>query len=342
MLFHWGFLFMKKFLIIQTAFIGDVILATAIVEKLKLFYPHSEIYFLLRKGNELLLKNNPHIKKVFVWNKKENKYGHLISIIKEVRKLNITHLINPHRYFSSGIFSVFSGAKETIGFNKNPLSFCFDKKIEHEFGTKEKPIHEVERNLLLIEHLTDPSFVKPKLYPSEKDFNKIKINEPYITISPGSVWFTKQWPKEKWVGFIDKINLKIKVFLIGGKSEIPLCKKIKSLSINNNVEIVAGQLSFMESAALMKKAKMNYVNDSAPLHICSAVNAPVTALFCSTVPSFGFTPLSDNSHVLETNIKLDCRPCGLHGKRACPKGHFKCAEIGIDRLLDKLNARIPC
>lgn len=73
---------------------------------------------------------------------------------------------------------------------------------------------------------------------------------------------------------------------------------------------------------------MNYVNDSAPLHIASAMNAPVTAIFCSTVPAFGFGPLRENGRVVETLEKLDCRPCGLHGHQACPKGHFKCA-LGI-------------
>jgi heptosyltransferase-2 len=76
----------------------------------------------------------------------------------------------------------------------------------------------------------------------------------------------------------------------------------------------------------MQGAVMNYVNDSAPMHIASAMNARVTAVFCSTVPAFGFTPLSDHHCIVQTQHPLDCRPCGLHGYKACPKGHFKCAE----------------
>ena len=79
----------------------------------------------------------------------------------------------------------------------------------------------------------------------------------------------------------------------------------------------------------MQNAKMNYVNDSAPMHIASAMNAPTTAIFCSTIPAFGFGPLSDNSKIVETLEKLDCRPCGIHGYSACPKGHFKCG-FGIE------------
>jgi heptosyltransferase-2 len=86
----------------------------------------------------------------------------------------------------------------------------------------------------------------------------------------------------------------------------------------------------------MKGAIMNYVNDSAPLHFASAVNAPVTAVFCSTVPAFGFGPLSDVSFVVETDIPLSCRPCGLHGYKACPLGHFNCSIIEKEKLLARI------
>jgi len=82
---------------------------------------------------------------------------------------------------------------------------------------------------------------------------------------------------------------------------------------------------------------MNYLNDSAPMHFASAVNAPVTAVYCSTIPGFGFGPLSDKKFILETKQLLDCRPCGLHGYKACPRGHFHCAwHIADEQLLATL------
>jgi heptosyltransferase-2 len=87
----------------------------------------------------------------------------------------------------------------------------------------------------------------------------------------------------------------------------------------------------------MSRASMNYVNDSAPMHFASAMNAPVTAIYCSTVPEFGFGPLSDIRHIVEIDHPLYCRPCGLHGYAACPEGHFKCAlEIKQDQLIKTL------
>ena len=331
-----------KFLIIQTAFIGDVVLATPLIEKLKQFYPDSEIDFLLRKGNEGLLTGHPLLRQVLIFDKKKGKYKNLFSLINTIRKEKYDHVINLQRFFASGMLTAFSGAKHTIGFDKSPFSFFFSESLPHHIsatGTE----HEVNRNLSLITKLTDTSFVRPRLYPSESDFKKILPSVPYVCIAPASVWFTKQWPAAKWIELIEKLPENLSIYLMGGKSDIDLCTHIKWNIINHvprlrsgedpTIHIVAGQLSFLESAALMKNARMNFVNDSAPLHFASAVNAPVAAMFCSTVPAFGFGPLSDESFVFETTEKLDCRPCGLHGYKQCPKGHFKCSHIDIDSVV---------
>lgn len=327
---------MKKILIIQTAFIGDVILATAVVEKIKLHFPDCKIDFLLRKGNESILDNNPHVDHILIWNKKTNKYRHFIEVFKIVRSKKYEVIINLQRFLSSGFLTALSNANHTVGFDKNPFSFQFSKTVKHEIGNEMNPVHEVNRNLSLIEHLTDTSFIKPKLYPSVADFNLVKNSRDYITISPGSVWYTKQWPASKWAFFIENVDKELDVFLLGGFGEKQLCIEIAENSKHPRIKIMAGELSFLQSAALMKNAIMNFVNDSAPLHLASAMNANVTAIYCSTVPYFGFTPLSDDSAVIETKEKLKCRPCGLHGKNRCPQGHFKCAEIDIKELLDRI------
>jgi len=321
---------MKKILLIQTAFIGDVILATALIEKLHQQIPNAKIDLLVRKGNESLVKGHPILNKILIWSKGENKYGNLFSILKEIRQERYDEVINCQRFFSTGFLTAFSKGKNKIGFDKNPLSVFFSKKIKHQIGEGDKNLHEVQRNHQLIEHLTDSQPALPKLYPSEEDFEKAKQEEDYICIAPTSVWFTKQLPAEKWIDLISRLRVEQTIFLLGAPNDKEACEKIKTAAQHPKVINLAGELSLLQSAALMHDAKMNYVNDSAPLHLASAMNAPVTAVFCSTVPSFGFTPLSSMRRVVETKQKLDCRPCGLHGFRACPKGHFKCSELSND------------
>ncbi len=324
---------MRKILLIQTAFIGDVILATALVEKLHRQFSETAIDFLLRKGNESLLQNNPHLNQIIIWDKKKQKTRNLFRMLSQIRQERYDAVINLQRFFSTGMLTALSGAKERIGFDKNPWAFGFTRKVSHQFGTDENFIHEIDRNLSLIAHLTDTQRERPKLYPSEKDFATVPINQKYICIAPTSVWYTKQLPPERWLALMEKLPQDWTVYLLGGPTDKAACEAILQQSVHPNGVNTAGQLSFLQSAALMSKAIMNYVNDSAPLHMASAMNAPVTAIFCSTVPRFGFTPLSEKSWIVETKGQLDCKPCGLHGYKTCPLGHFRCSHIEAEELV---------
>ncbi|HRH67832.1 MAG TPA: glycosyltransferase family 9 protein [Bacteroidia bacterium] len=326
---------MKKILIIQTAFTGDVILATALIDSIRSAFPDVRLDVLVRKGNESLLENNPAIRKILVWDKRIKKFRHLVEILHIIRAEKYTDVINLQRFASSGLLTVFSGAKITSGFNKNPFSLLFTHRVPHIIGNGK---HETERNQELIHYFMTGPAGKPRLYPSLEDVNKVSSfkAQEYICIAPGSVWFTKTFPKSKWVEFIRHSAEKYPgrtIYLLGSPAEEELCNQIISESSCKKAVNLSGKLSFLESAALMKDAKMNFVNDSAPLHIASAMNAPVTAIYCSTIPAFGFGPLSVQSRIVETKEKLSCRPCGLHGLKTCPKKHFRCAtEIEIHQL----------
>ena len=149
--------------------------------------------------------------------------------------------------------------------------------------------------------------VRPSLYPSNLDFENVHVyaNEKYFCLAPSSVWYTKMLPLAKWVELIKFLEKKGKVYLLGGPSDFPLCESIIEQSTSKN---------------------------TTNLHICSAMNAPVTAFFCSTITGFGFGPLSEDAKVIEVE-NLKCRPCGIHGHKVCPLGHFKCGfdiQLNID------------
>jgi len=316
---------MKQFLIIQTAFLGDVILATPLIEEYHRIYPTASIDVLVRKGNEGILKDHPLIRTVFTLDKKQKKTHELARLIKHFKTVKYDEIINLHRYLSSGLITLFSGAKSTVGFDKNPVSIFYSRKIKHSLN---EGLHEVERNLKCIAHHGATKKVAPKIYPSNSDFTKIEhlSKESYYCIAPASVWFTKQLPTEKWIELIGLLPSNNSIYLLGGPADAQLCEDIRQQSSNPNVTNLAGTLSYLESAALMKNAQRNFVNDSGPLHISSSMDAKVTAFFCSTTPNFGFGPLSNDAIVVESIEELPCKPCGIHGYKTCPKGHFKCGN----------------
>jgi len=314
------------------------VLATVLIEKLHHHFPDAQIDFLLRMGNEPLLEGHPFLHEILIWDKKQKKQKNLLRTLNRIRNNRYDKVINVQRFFATGLLTAFSGAGETIGFDKNPLSYFFTKKIKHQVGG-DGAIHETERNLELIRAFTDDDVYKPRLYPSAADFSSVDVltHSKFITLSPASVWFTKQFPPSKWISFIENIPAGFAIYLLGGPGDAALCESIRVACNREELKVLAGSLTFLQSAALMSRAGMNYVNDSAPMHFASAMNAPVTVIFCSTVPAFGFGPLSDISHIVEIDQPLYCRPCGLHGYAACPEGHFKCAmEIKQEQLIKTL------
>ncbi len=347
---------MSRILVIQTAFIGDVVLATAMLENLHAAYPAATIDILVRQGANDLFVDHPYVNAVHVWDKKKNKYQHLFQVLKTIRSNKYDVVINVQRYLATGIITVLSGAKKTIGFDKNPLSFLFSEVVKHQFGaaadavstapnanatpSHETTPHETSRNHTLLASLTTAPVAKPALYPSAANFAAVQKYQsaPYICMSPGSVWETKKMPAKNWIDLINAVPKNYSIYLMGAPNEAALCAEILSGSSRGDVFNIAGQLNLLEAAALIKGAQLNYVNDSAPMHLASATGAPVAAIYCSTIPAFGYGPLSDTQFIVETLELLPCKPCGLHGKKACPLGHFKCGHnITTAQLLAPLS-----
>ena len=357
---------MHRILVIQTAFIGDVVLATALLQNLHAAYPAATIDILVRQGADELFTDHPYINEVHVWNKKKNKYQHLFQIIQTIRRIKYDVVINVQRYLATGIITVLSGAKKTIGFDKNPLSFLFSEVEKHQFGaaaeaaggsaeaggyaaaawgaaaqnSNSASLHETSRNHALLASLTTAPVAKPALYPSAANFAAVQKLQgaPYICMSPGSVWETKKMPAQNWIDLINAVPTNYTIYLMGAPNEKDLCAEILSGSSREGVFNIAGELNLLEAAALIEGASLNYVNDSAPMHLSSATGAPVAAIYCSTTPAFGYGPLSAKQFIIESLEPLACKPCGLHGKKLCPLGHFNCGHsITTAQLLAPLS-----
>ncbi len=325
----------KALLIIQTAFIGDTILASSFAQEVAREYPDHEIHFLCRHGNQSVLDGLPFIHKLWVWDKRGSKYKSLWRMIKELRGFKFDVVFNLHRHFNSGLVSLCMKAKHKIGFKQNPLSFFYSKSINHRIPhtVQNKSWHEVQRNLQLLQAIKrnypmaiNPKGVRPQLPITETHRQKVQdlgLKTPYVVVAPASVWFTKQWEEASYKNLVSRLSERFQVYLIGGPDDFALCERVKAESGAVNL---CGKLNLLESAALMETATRVFVNDSGPLHLASSVNAPSTSFFCATIKEFGYGPLSDDSIVLESPEKLNCRPCGLHGHTSCPQDHFKCAK----------------
>ncbi|MGL4403032.1 MAG: glycosyltransferase family 9 protein [Fusobacteriaceae bacterium] len=332
-----------RILIIHTAFIGDIVLSTPILRKLKEKYPESEIIYLTTPAGAAILRNNPHISEIISYDKYGSHSGIMgvWSLGKRLRQMNFNLVISLHRYLRSSVLAWLTRSHERIGYETAVGTCLFTKKIKYD----EKK-HEVEKILSFVEGTGEKkdNEYEIELYPGEED--RIKIDEilknykdkKIITVAPGSKWFTKKWPLEYFNSLLEKLENRedIEVVVIGGKEETLLNVK----QIKNMIDL-RGKTTLLQLAELLKRSEIVVTNDSSPIHIASAFkNTHIIAIFGPTVKKFGFFPWSKNSQALEVD-GLECRPCGIHGGDRCPKKHFRCMlEITPEMIYEKIKEKL--
>ncbi len=153
---------------------------------------------------------------------------------------------------------------------------------------------------------------------------KNNVYHDYIVLAPGAAHYTKRWPIEKFDQLIKELlqSTNKQIILLGNKEER---KYASALVTSNRIINLAGQLTLLQAAVIISRARVIVSNDSGLMHLATAVNTPVVSIFGSTVKELGFFPYKSVARVHEVN-NLWCRPCSHIGRSRCPLGHFKCMQ----------------
>lgn len=330
----------EKILLVQTAFLGDLILTTSFFREVKRKYRNSHLTVVVNKGTESVLEANPYIDRLIPLDKKEFKRSlwKFFCFLWSLRKERYTLCILPHFSFRSTLIGFASRAKVRIGYESAGFSFLLTKKVPRSI----RGMHEVEKLFSLLYDREEYTKIqkRPELFWREKSVFRIRVLmrenglEPgnYVLLAPSSVWETKRMPASKFRVLGERLAKESgkKVVLIGSKADIELCEEVGAgYGIN-----FAGKTDLPELSFLVSKAALVISNDSSPIHFASAFNIPTLAVFGATIPDFGYTPLADSFFISEIQ-GLYCRPCGIHGGKVCPEGHFRCMkEQNVDRMFE--------
>jgi heptosyltransferase II len=146
----------------------------------------------------------------------------------------------------------------------------------------------------------------------------------WIVVAPGATQPTRRWPDEYWIRLVRLLaNRNHRVLILGSELERRVAAGIAAAVADHLVCSVAGDLSVLESLDVIRRARVAIANDSAVVHMASAMGRPTIALFGPTLPSFGFGPLAARSVVMERE-GLTCRPCTVYGSARCPVGTHEC------------------
>ncbi len=321
-----------RVLIIQTAYLGDVVLSLPLIDELHANLTDFQLDYLAIPSVANILENYPGIDHLILYDKRNSEKS-LRSFIKKAKFLKARHydlVFLPHRSWRSAILAKWSRIPVRIGFNRSWASFLYTHVIRYDNN-----LHEVNRNLSLLQPLGILLKKKTGLHLSITSEDVQRVNAIWrgsgleegrtcVAIAPGSVWATKRWLPDRFSQLIWELaNEGIQVALIGGSEEEPLGKDLEK-SASKYVANFIGKLTPRESAEVIRRCDVLVSNDSAPVHLASAVGTKVVEIFGATIPQFGFTPFGVEHRILEK--ELSCRPCGSHGGDTCPMGTFACMK----------------
>jgi len=329
----------KKVLIVQTAFIGDVILATPLAEAAHQVFPDCAVDFMALPAAANLLAHNRFIHRVLIFDKRGEQRGlvALWKLVQSLRQEQYDLALVPHRSLRSALLAWLARIPERAGFDRSAGAWFFTRRVPYQQK------HEVERNLDLLRVFSDGfATLSPKVFWDKSDdqvvdqiFSSKQNAIWFCALAPGSVWATKRWPAERFIELARKLIVETEAFiyLIGSGNDVALCSRIAA-AIEKNCVNTAGRLSLRQSAALLDRCQILISNDSAPAHLGVTTRCRVITIFGPTVPAFGFAPFGDGHVVIEKN--LPCRPCSSHGGNSCPISTHACMwEISEDEVFKR-------
>ena len=310
----------SRCLVIQTAFLGDVVLTTPLLSVLA--GRHGPIDVVTTPAAASLLDQHPAVHDVVRYDKHgaDRGWKPFRRLGAELRSRHYDRVYLPHQSFRSALLALWSGASERIGFADSAAAISYTSRVP-----RPRDGHEVERLLALAGARPGdaPPPVSLGLAPTDLAaadawLASHGVGADFVAVAPGSVWATKRWPYyAELAAGLDRTSV-----IVGSAEDAGLADAIVGASRGRAVS-AAGGLSLRGSAALIQRAAVLVTNDSAPLHLATAVGTPVVAVFGPTVPEFGFGPRRAGDIVLGHD-GLPCRPCSKHGPPACPLGHHRC------------------
>jgi heptosyltransferase-2 len=339
----------KRILVIQTAFLGDVVLATPLFRALRRLHPQAHLSALVTPQAAPLVEEDPHLDEVLTYDKKGGESW--FAAARKLRTGSYDTVVAPHRSHRTALLALASGARERVGFRDAGFSRAYTRRVNRPLAQ-----HEVDRNLELLRGLGgEPRSGDRVLHVGYTDREAgevaavleeagVAATETLVGLAPGSVWATKRWSAEAFSAVGRALQGRgWRLVLLGGPDDRETAAEVAG-AMGPGVVDAAGRTSLKALAAWMDRLDLLLTNDSSPLHVAAARGTPVVAVFGATTRDLGFAPFLDRSRVVE--VDLECRPCGLHGGDRCPEGHFRCmGDVSPESVLaacdDLLGEAVP-
>ena len=312
-----------KILVIRFSSIGDIVLTTPIIRAIKKQVKGVELHYLTKAENETLLRNNKYIDKLHVFksdlsqvldNLSTEEFSYVVDLQKNLRSFRIKKSLG-----------VKSSSFPKLNFRKWLLVNCKLNLMP--------AVHIVDRYFAAVRDLEVKNDGKGLDYFLQEedsiggDALPLEFQNGYVACVVGSKHETKQMPLDLMIDLCQSIRKPI--ILLGGPQDRNKAMQIEQ-GVGTKVFNACGAYDINQSAYLLKHSLGIVTPDTGLMHIASAFDKNIVAVWGNTVPQLGMYPYrAKNAEGKTYNFEvknLKCRPCSKLGYDKCPKGHFKCMK----------------
>ncbi len=310
-------------LVIQTSFLGDVVLTTPLLSHLAARGP---VDVVTTPAGGALLESHPAVRRVIRYDKRgaQSGIGGLRALAASLQREQYAAAFLAQGSWRSAALAWMARIPQRTGFDTSSGRVLYTTQVAYR-----RDWHHAERLFRLAASDPQLSPPAPSLLPRDADRDAVSTlltgapfgAAPFVVLAPGSVWATKRWPF--FAALVDALPATHGIVVVGGAEDRELAAAIVEASPARVLD-ATGRLSLLASAELIGRAAAVVTNDSLPQHLASAMATPTVTIYGPTLPSFGFGPLAPRHTVVEHAPGLECRPCSAHGPQRCPRAHFRC------------------
>jgi heptosyltransferase-2 len=334
-----------RILVIQTAFLGDIVLTLPLIDALRQRFPQSPIDVVTVPAHAPLLQGQPGVDTVIPYDKRGSQRGMrgLFRMMRTLRARGYHLVVSPHRSLRSAWLVACSGSTRRIGFRQWWTRWAYTDTVRRPHAA-----HEVARHLHLLttlgsEPVPMPQRLTLQVAPAAREqvaqhFGRVGIaqDEVVVGIIPGSQWGTKRWPAARFAALIERLvaTLQTRCILFGAPQDRAVAEAITAACRVPVLDFI-GRTTLQELPAYVERCAVVVSNDTGPMHIAAALGKPIVALYGPTTAAMGFTPYGVPWE--EVSVSLDCRPCHAHGPHRCPLSHWRCMlDLPVERVASRV------
>jgi heptosyltransferase-2 len=335
-------------LVIQTSFLGDVVLTTPLLRALASRGP---VDIVVTPSAAPLLANHPAVRDLIVFDKRGAhagagalwRFARALGTRPGGERRGVTAAYLAQGSFRSAALARLAGIPERVGFDTSAGRALYTRRVRYRADR-----HHAERlwRLAAGDDAADPGAdtIRPRLHPGDVERAAVdallkdvpRDGASLLALAPGSIWGTKRWPH--FPALAARLAPLYRLVIVGSRDDAPLAEAIGRAAGVERIVDATGRLSLLASAELLSRCAALVTNDSAPQHLASAVDVPTLTIFGPTVPAFGFGPLAPR-HATAGHQSLECRPCHPHGPETCPLGHWRCMrELDATQIAQAVNS----